>query len=93
MGVELGSTGISSPRSLLDLGVEGLERFDELNAAHNKEIVWTDGRHRGYIRLAIDHDGAKADYVTVTTVETRDYDTRIVYTANIVNAGGTLQYA
>ena len=51
-----------------------------------------DGRHRGYIRLAIDHDGATADYVTVTNVETRDYDTGIVYTANIESSDGSLRY-
>jgi alkaline phosphatase D len=92
MGVELGTTGISAPRTLQIWGMEALNRYDSLNAAHNKEIVWANGQPRGYIRLALDHDGAKADYVSVTTVETRDYDTRIVYTANIVNAGGMLHY-
>ena len=92
MGVELGTTGISSPRSLLNLGLEGLQRFDELNAASNREIVWTDGRYRGYIRLAIDHEGARADFVTVTNVESRDYDTQIVHTKEIVGASGSLQY-
>jgi len=92
MGVELGTTGISSPRSLLSLGEEGLRRYDELIAAQNKEIVWADGRHRGFIRLAIDHEGATAEYVTVSNVETRDYETRIVYTANIESTDGALRY-
>jgi alkaline phosphatase D len=92
MGLELGSTGISSPRSLLDLGLEGLEHFDELNAASNPEVVWTEGRYRGFIRLEIDHDGAKADYVTVSTVESRDYSTKIVHTAKIESRDGTLRY-
>ena len=92
MGVEIGTTGISSPRSLLSLGEEGLKRYDELIAAQNKEIVWADGRHRGFIRLAIDHEGATAEYVTVSNVETRDFETRIVYTANIESTDGTLRY-
>jgi alkaline phosphatase D len=92
MGVELGSTGITSPRSLLDLGPEGLGRFDELNAAGNKEVVWTDGRHRGFIRLKIDHDGAHADFVTVTSVESRTYDIRIVRSVDIESRGGALRY-
>jgi len=92
MGVELGATGITSPRSLLDLGPEALRRFDELNAANNTEVLWTEGRYRGYIRLEIDHDGVHADYVIVTTVESRNFNTRIVHSADIENRGGTLRY-
>jgi alkaline phosphatase D len=92
MGVELGSTGITSPRSLLDLGQDGLRRFDELNAASNREVVWTEGRYRGFIRLEIDHDVAHADFVTVTNVESRTYDTRIVHSVDIESSGGTLRY-
>ena len=92
MGLELGSTGISSPRSLLSLGEDGLKRFDELTAEHNKEIVWTDGRHRGYIRLQIDHDGGRADFVTVSDVESRHYSTRTVKSLKISNSKGGLSF-
>ncbi|MDA0680630.1 MAG: alkaline phosphatase D family protein [Proteobacteria bacterium] len=92
MGIELGSTGITSPRSLLELGQDGLKRYDELNAAGNREVVWTEGRYRGFIRLEIDHDGAQADFVTVTTVESLNYDTRIVHSVNVESRGGTLRY-
>lgn len=92
MGLELGSTGISSPRSLLDLGLEGLAHFDKLNAANNPEVIWTEGRYRGFIRLEIDHDGAQADYVTVSTVESQDYTTQIVHTAKIESRDGALRY-
>lgn len=92
MGVELGTTGVSSPRSLAVLGQQGLQRFDELNAASNPGIVWANGQHRGYIRLAIDHDGARADYVAVTNIESREYHTSIIYTANIEGSEGTLRY-
>lgn len=93
MGVELGAAGVTSPRSLLSLGQEGLRRFDEVNAASNKEVVWTEGHYRGFIRLEIDHDGAHADYVTVSTVESRDYSVQIVHSVNIESRDGTLQYA
>lgn len=92
MGIELGATGITSPRSLLDLGQEGLRRFDELNAANNAEIVWTEGRYRGFIRLELDHNGAHADFVTVTNVETRSYSTKIVHSVDIQSRDGTLRY-
>ncbi|MEQ8206362.1 MAG: alkaline phosphatase D family protein, partial [Woeseia sp.] len=92
MGVELGATGITSPRSLLDLGPDGLARFDELNAANNDEVVWTDGRHRGYIRLQIDHDRVHADFVSVSNVESREFDTEIVRSVDIESSDGTLRY-
>jgi len=92
MGVELGSTGLTSPRSILALGEEGIRRFDELNAARNAEVVWTDGRYRGFIRLEIDHNGAHADFVTVTNIESRNYDAQIVHSVNIESRDGTLRY-
>lgn len=92
MGVELGATGITSPRSLLSLGQEGLSRFDAASAADNKEVVWTEGHYRGFIRLEIDHDGAHADYVTVSNVESRDYNVQVVHSADIESRDGTLRY-
>lgn len=92
MGVELGTTGITSPRSLLSLGMDGLERYDRATTAANPEVVWTEGRYRGFIRLEIDHDGARADFVTVSNIETREYDTRIVYTATIASENSELRY-
>jgi len=92
VGLELGATGITSPRSMLALGQEGLQRFDQLNAANNKEVVWTEGHYRGFIRLEIDHHGAHADYVTVTNVESRDYNVKIVHSVDIESRDGTLRY-
>lgn len=92
MGVELGTTGITSPRSLLDLGQEGLRHFDELNAAENREVVWAEGRYRGFIRLELDHDRAHVDFVTVTNIESRVYETQIIRSVDIEKRSDTLQY-
>ena len=92
MGVELGSTGVTSPRSLLDLGTEGLKHYDEQNARQNPEVVWTDGRYRGFIRLKINHKGAHADFITVSTVESPSYDVRIVRSVDIEPHEGKLRY-
>jgi alkaline phosphatase D len=92
MGVELGATGITSPRSLLSFGIEGITRWDELAAANNREIVWVDGRHRGFTRLDITHDAVRADFVTVSDVESRDYEIRIVKSMDIEHKNGTLRY-
>ena len=54
--------------------------------------MWTEGRYRGFIRLEIDHDGAHADFVRVSNVESRDYDIEIVRSVDIKSNGSTLQY-
>ena len=92
MGVELGSTGISSQRSIMKAGADVMKRYDELNAATNKEILWSDGRHRGFIRLQINHHGAHADYVTVSNVESLHYTTTVLRSVDIINSNGTLTY-
>jgi len=92
MGIELGSTGISSPRSLLAFGEEGLKRFDQASAADNKEIVWADGRHRGFIRLKLDHQKVHADYIAVSNVSTPQYTTRVIRSVDIVKVGETLAF-
>ncbi|MFV1984878.1 MAG: alkaline phosphatase D family protein, partial [Thiohalomonadales bacterium] len=92
MGVELGTTGITSPRSIMSLGIEAMKRYDELNAANNKEIVWSDGSHRGFIKLNINHKMAHADFIAVSTVESQDYTTDIVYSVDIINSEGHLSY-
>ena len=92
MGVELGSTGISSPRSLMKLGTQAMKKYDELNMAHNKEIVWADGRHRGYIRLEINQQGGHADFITVSNVESLEYETKIIHSVDIEKNGNSLKF-
>jgi len=92
MGVELGATGLTSPRSIMSLGIEAMKRYDELNAANNKEIVWSDGRHRGFIKLKINHKIAHVDFITVSTVESQDYKTKVIHSVDIINSQGTLKY-
>jgi alkaline phosphatase D len=92
MGVELGATGITSPRSFLPFGLDGIARWDELVTAENEEIVWAEGRYRGFIRLDITHDNVRTDFVTVTDVETRDYQSQIVKSMDIEHVDGTLRY-
>ena len=92
VGLELGATGISSPRSVRKLGEAGIKRYDRLNAAHNKEIVWSDGRHQGFIRLNINHKNIRADFITVSNIETTQYTTQTIHSVDIVKQQGTLRY-
>lgn len=68
MGVELGTTGISSPGPFTEFGPEGSALMDNSIIASNDEIVWTNGRHNGYLRLSLGRDTARADYLSVSTI-------------------------
>ena len=93
MGVELGATGISSPRSIMEaLGTDIMQRYDELNSAQNNEVVWTDGRYRGFIRLEINHHGGHADFITVSNVESREYETKIIHSVDIQKNQNSLKF-
>jgi alkaline phosphatase D len=93
MGLELGATGVTSPRSIMEsLGGEIMLRFDELNTANNQEIIWSDGRYLGFIRLEVNHKGTHADYITVSNVESLTYNTQILRSVDIINRDGLLQY-
>lgn len=92
MGVELGSTGITSPSSLLGLGLEGAAAFDQLNQAQNPDIAWTDSLHRGYIKLVLNRREAKADFIAVSNVESREYTARVIHTERIASTNGQLRY-
>ena len=86
------STGITSPRYVPQIGLEGQHRVDVLTTETNDDVIWAEGRYNGFIRLHLDHDGARADYVTVTNIETRDYETRVINSVNIKSKDGRLSF-
>lgn len=76
MGLELGTTGISSPGDFALFGEAGATLLDERLVQSNPEVLWTDGRHNGYLRLRLTPGEAVADYVAVSTVLSREYGLR-----------------
>lgn len=68
MGIEIGTAGVTSPGDFERYGPQGAALFDQLLADHNQEVLWTDCRHRGYVKLSLTHDSAKAEYMAVNTV-------------------------
>jgi alkaline phosphatase D len=76
----------------MELGGEIMKRFDDLNTAENDEILWSDGRHRGYINLTINHQSAHADYVTISNVQSLIYNINVLHSVDIVNNKGILSY-
>ena len=66
--------------------------MDVLLAQHNDEVVWTDNRHRGYVRLVLTRDQATADIITVSHVDKPDYEQGVLKTVRVAKEGSTLQY-
>jgi alkaline phosphatase D len=93
MGVELGTTGISSPGDFLRYGLVGAQLMDQLLAKHNNEVLWTETRYNGYIRLVLDHHQARTDFVAVSTVLSTEYQTQLLKSVRIVKSGVSLAYA
>lgn len=90
MGLELGTTGVTSPGDFVDLGDEGARLMDAQLAAANREVLWTEGRTHGYLRLQLNRDSATAEYVGVDTIATTDYRDLLLKRVNIRPEGGTL---
>ncbi len=92
MGLELGTTGITSPGDFLDFGVDGAHRYDQLLASHNKEVDWTECRYNGFVKLTLTHQRARAEFLAVTNVLSRDYQLKSLRDVDIVQRDGTLAY-
>ena len=92
MGLELGTSGISSPGDFERFGPEGSRQMDRLLAEHNREVVWTDNSHRGYVRIVLNHSDGRADYVAVSNVLSRNYDKQIVKRLPLKQQRGSLKF-
>ncbi|MEO1582090.1 MAG: alkaline phosphatase D family protein, partial [Pseudomonadota bacterium] len=92
-GLELGTSGISSPRGLYELGDAANNRHDELLVETNDSVEWMDGRYRGFVKLTLEREKARAEFVGLSTIETRSFDTKVIRSVNIVRRDGRLDYA
>ena len=93
MGLELGTAGVSSPGDFESFGDDGAKIMDELLAAHNAEVMWTNCRNNGYVRLVLGRSTATADFVGVSTVLSRSYTVKTIHRAQIERQQDQLRYA
>lgn len=93
MGLELGTTAITSPGSFAEFGPDGVALIDEALAASNSEIDWTEGRYNGYLRVRLTHSGGRADYVALETIAERSRKTRTLRSVDIEHYESTLRYS
>ncbi|GHA95135.1 alkaline phosphatase [Algimonas arctica] len=89
MGVELGTAAVTSPGSSSYFGEEAANYSQMLNA-RNPMVRYHDPSGKGYIDLALDRDGAHAEFVGVDTILSTDYtvDNRAGF--DIVRRDGSL---
>ena len=93
MGVELGTSAVSSPRGFYQLGDAATRRFDQLTIAQNDSVDWMDGRFRGYIRLSLNRQDASAEFIAVNNIESRNYALTTLRSSRILRQDGTLRYS
>ncbi|MGJ8561279.1 MAG: alkaline phosphatase D family protein [Litorimonas sp.] len=72
MGVELGTAAVTSPGSSSYFGNEAATYSQMLND-RNPMVRYHDPFSKGYIDLALDRDGATAEFVGVDTITSTDY--------------------
>ena len=91
-GIELGTAGISSPGDFMasGFGADLSPRLDQAFVQHNDEIVWTDNLHQGYVRLELARNGAKADFVAVSTVLSDKYSANVLRGFHIAREQGSV---
>ena len=92
MGVELGTTGITSPGDFLEFGTEGARRMDERLVSSNPEVLWTNGISNGYLRLRVTPERLQADFVKVSNILSREYHTGMLRSVVMSHSDSGLRY-
>ncbi|MDM3870475.1 alkaline phosphatase D family protein [Porticoccus sp. W117] len=92
MGVELGAPGITSPGDFEPYSPEAARKLDQMMADHNREVVWTDCLHRGFVKLMLSRESAQVDFVTVDNVKDRRFKAKILRQMSIARKNGSLTY-
>jgi len=74
VGVEFAGTSITSPGQAAYF--PGMD-FGALIRARNPHIKWTDQTEHGFILVTLTRSQAKAEYFVVSTIQTKQYQTRL----------------
>lgn len=92
MGVEIGTTGITSPGDFLEFGANGATVMDSALAAANPEIVWTEGRYTGYIKLRLTKEECQAEFRATRTQKPKGPEYQLVRSMTVVPSDNSLSY-
>ncbi len=94
LGIEIGTAGITSPGDFIEQGFDQstAEQIDGAFAAQAPDIRWTSNLYQGYVRLVLTVAGGTTDYIAVSTVNDREYQTSIVRQERIARDGQSLKF-
>lgn len=95
MGVEIGTSGITSPGDFIEQGfdINTALRIDQALIAQAPDVVWTSNMYQGYVRVTVSKENLKVDYVAVSTVTESAWDVKIVKSKQIIRTGNTVTFS
>lgn len=91
MGVELGTTGITSPGASAYLGERAFD-VSLLLRRDNPDVRYTDPANQGYIMLEFKEDTARAQFVSMSTIEQPSYNAIQTASFNLKKENGTVAF-
>ena len=94
-GIEIGTAGITSPGDFDGSGFdpETSRRLDKAFTDHCPEVLWTDNRHQGYVRIELTRSAGAAVFVAVDTVASLEYRTRVLRRDAFRRRHGSVDFA
>lgn len=72
IGVEIAAPSITSPNSV-DIFKSKTEDIDKDFIKYNKNLKWTNGSGKGFVKLTIESNQIEVKFMYVNTVKSRDY--------------------
>ena len=73
IGVEIGAPAISSPNTIDTFG-SLTNAIEEGFVKENKNVKWTEGKHKGYTLLKLTKDKSEVSFIYVNTVKSKVYE-------------------
>ena len=72
IGVEIAAPSVTSPNSV-DIFRSKTEDIDKDFIKYNKNLKWTNGSGKGFVKLSIESNQIEVKFIYVNTVKSRDY--------------------
>ena len=72
IGIEIGAPSISSP-NFIDTFGEFTDSLDKSFIDSNKDLIWTNGKNKGYVELNIFSEYVDVKFNFISSVKTKNY--------------------
>jgi phosphodiesterase/alkaline phosphatase D-like protein len=92
MGVELGTTGVTSPAPTQYLKDKAFD-YSLLLRRQNRDVRFHDPMHNGYLAVTLDGDEGMAEFVALDTVRAPTYEAAVTAAFDLRKRNGTVELA